>query len=751
MKIRVRAKTVYTYLLIFIFFICLTNCLKGKFFPLKFSLLVALAYNNFAIIPLYILYNLSSVFYFNFTNVLVDACMSSIIIFISFFYKKAGFKPNAELVLYLLACLVPYLIINSVSVEKAVYTAIIIVFSFICIVAVRLLFINGFKYKADLDELFSTAVFIFTFGLGLINFCGYGIWKAVCVFIILFTAYLFNDGTGTLVACVLSLPCCFALKSLNPLGVYALYSLLALTSVKYSRILSALLTLALELCLFFFTPLYASYSYFSLVAFIVCAFAFAFIPKKQITLLKENFFKFKEKKLPRQAINRARLILSDRLFEISGVFNESFHAMGNLKKLSLNEDDIKDRISSNVYNGVCKTCPLKTSCDVKEFPSPELFGKLSGIGIAKGKLTLMDLPTFFTENCSFSNNILYAFNNEITSYKDKLKISKAFNDERELLGLQASSVSSVLKELAINYSSQLSFSAETEKILSQKLHRNGILFSEIMYYKNGFNFQIDLVIEKSDYDGKKITKILSEALNKKVCPSVVVNLSQTYLAVTFTPAPTFDAIFGISQTCKNGNNVCGDTHSLTKIDEGRFMVAVNDGMGSGEIANSVSSLTMSLLESLMKTGLDQNFAINVLNKILTVSCPETFSALDLAVIDLFDGQAKFIKIGAPYGYILEKDNIKIVEASSLPLGIVDNYKAVSGNAKLKNGDTVILISDGVSDAFGSSTDLLEFLKSQTTLNPQTLADNILNRATFLDGQAKDDMTVLCVKVFNKSA
>lgn len=738
------------YLLTALLFSCLTTIQKGEFLPAKLSLLVGLLYNSFSILSTFIIYNLTSFFYNDVTLALIDASMSCIITVIVFFYSKAGKKPNAELLLYLLASCIPYIIHGEISVKKAVYTAIILIFSFINIVATRVLFVNGFKYKLDLEEIFALACLVLGVGTGAINLFGYEIWKAFSVFVILFASYLFCDGTGTLVAVILALPPLFTTHSLIPLGVFAIHSLIALSLVSFSRIFSSLALLTAELCLFFFTDVYTELSYTGLVTLVILVFTFAFIPKKTILSVKENFFKFKEKKLTRQAINRARLTLSSKLYEVSGAFDESYRSMGDLKKLSLNDEEVKRKIASNIYSSVCKSCPLKPTCDIKNFPSSDMLLKLASIGIAKGKLTLMDLPVEFTSNCSFSNNILFAFNSDISLYKDKLKLSRAFSDERELLGVQASSIAKIIKELASSLSAQLSFSSETEKKLGNFLHKKGVLFSELMVYENRNGFQIDIVMDKEEFENKNIAKILGNALQKKVHVSSYVNLSSSYSAITFTPSPKYDAIFGISQKCKKGNSLCGDCHSLTKIDEGRFMVAVNDGMGSGEIANSVSSLTTSMLENFMRTGMDYQFVIKILNKILTVSCPDVFSCLDLAIIDLFDGQARFIKVGAPYGYILEKDNIKIVESSSLPLGITEKFSAVAGGTTLSSGDTVVLISDGVSDAFGSSTDLLEYLKTQTTGNPQTLADNILGKAVELDKEIKDDMTVLCVKLFNKS-
>ena len=71
---------------------------------------------------------------------------------------------------------------------------------------------------------------------------------------------------------------------------------------------------------------------------------------------------------------------------------------------------------------------------------------------------------------------------------------------------------------------------------------------------------------------------------------------------------------------------------------------------------------------------------------------------------------------------------------------------------IDEGSTLLLVTDGVSDAFGSSTDMLSFLKTLSSINPQSLAQDLLNKALELERNLpKDDMTVLAVRIFKKAS
>ena len=112
----------------------------------------------------------------------------------------------------------------------------------------------------------------------------------------------------------------------------------------------------------------------------------------------------------------------------------------------------------------------------------------------------------------------------------------------------------------------------------------------------------------------------------------------------------------------------------------------------------------------------------------------------------------FIKYGAPYGFIINDTGIKIVESSSLPLGILENIEVSVSKTDIQNGDVLLFFTDGISDAFSSSVDMIDFLRTLPSKNPQTLADEVMNKAILLNGGIKkDDMTTLAVRIFEKAS
>ena len=86
------------------------------------------------------------------------------------------------------------------------------------------------------------------------------------------------------------------------------------------------------------------------------------------------------------------------------------------------------------------------------------------------------------------------------------------------------------------------------------------------------------------------------------------------------------------------------------------------------------------------------------------------------------------------------------------MGILDSLHPNSSSYELGDDDVLLFISDGVSDAFGSTTDLYDTLRNIPLNNPQQLTDNLLERALrAYGGKAKDDMTAIAVRLFKNIA
>ena len=222
-----------------------------------------------------------------------------------------------------------------------------------------------------------------------------------------------------------------------------------------------------------------------------------------------------------------------------------------------------------------------------------------------------------------------------------------------------------------------------------------------------------------------------------------------YCRLRYEQAKAYSLQSGISRMKKEGSKVSGDAYSFEGLRDGRFMLLLCDGMGSGERAAQESSAAVSLMEDFYKANFDDKTVLDAINKLLLLSSSdEIFSTMDLCMINLIDGNAKFTKIGAPHSYLIRGNTIKKLQAGTLPIGILDEFRPAVYNMKVENGDLIIMFSDGIADLENASDALFEtILEAAKLRSTQEIADRILSMALGIDGgEAKDDMTVMVTRV-----
>ncbi len=192
----------------------------------------------------------------------------------------------------------------------------------------------------------------------------------------------------------------------------------------------------------------------------------------------------------------------------------------------------------------------------------------------------------------------------------------------------------------------------------------------------------------------------------------------------------------------------GDAVLARLLPGGRQLLTLSDGMGHGTDAQEESKKTLELLSLCLEAGYTRSQAMTAVNgAMLSATGGEKFATVDLCVIDLWTGEAAMNKLGACASYVIQGQKIHTVEGSALPLGIIEHVVPMEHCFTMGEEDTLLLISDGVADAFGQEQDLLAALRRCREYAPQRLADTLLREALLQrDGLPPDDMTVLCARI-----
>ena len=208
---------------------------------------------------------------------------------------------------------------------------------------------------------------------------------------------------------------------------------------------------------------------------------------------------------------------------------------------------------------------------------------------------------------------------------------------------------------------------------------------------------------------------------------------------------------GIAKTKKSNSIISGDSNTVIKLKDNKILVALSDGMGSGETAARNSKKVVLNLEKLLDTGFEEERAVKLINSYLLVGKNEdNFATIDAMVFDPESGIAEFIKIGACPTFLSSKNGqVSMVESSALPVGIVDDVELETKTKLLKSGDIMVMLTDGILDANPDKKEdaIKELLSTIKNTSAQRLADIILQEAVDCNfGIARDDMTVMVARV-----
>jgi len=160
-----------------------------------------------------------------------------------------------------------------------------------------------------------------------------------------------------------------------------------------------------------------------------------------------------------------------------------------------------------------------------------------------------------------------------------------------------------------------------------------------------------------------------------------------------------------------------------------------------------------LFEQLLDCGLSVRLSLNLVNMMLSVRNPEQYATMDISAIDLYTGETEFYKMGAVPTLIINERNMDMVQVNNLPAGLHKENHLQPYRRKIGDGEFIIMMTDGVYENIsnGDTGNMIEaVLDGIKTLNPQEMAEHMLENICSANENVPDDMTVLVAKLWKKA-
>lgn len=673
---------------------------------------------------------------------------------IYFCYARAKRQVRAEIALWLLAPVGVYIwlfgaYVYADAVKALAVGAVLYILCFVMTGALRCALFRAGRCRLRAEELLFCGTAAAALGIGFYKLAGVYLYEGAAILLLLLAVGTLKNANALWFALVLSLPEAIAQSAaaggaiLAPVAVFTVYAAVGLAFFRAGKLPAAAAVFAADALLRYLTAaggVPGSAFFLSLLTSLVPCFLFAALPERWLAKRAEKVKMYAEKQLAKTAIDTERSLAGERLFDIAAVFREIENAFLSLGDEEDNRLHAEKALEEALLSSVCANCQNRARC--AESGAGEAIEKLVAVGAGKGKASLIDIPAGLASECVNPSGLLFCLNKLLAEYRRQMLEAENAALGRQLLADQARCVSEMLKELAVEQSRPFSADAGRERELKAQLARAGVVCQEAMVTEESASLTAT---------GNADTRRVLRAVEKVFAPAVLASkraLSADKTFYLFRRRPAFDAAFGTASVRKEGESAAGDTHSVLKIDERTFLMALSDGMGSGEYARRISDVTVSLVECFYRAKMPPALILETVNRLLSFNKEESFACVDIATVDLGEGYADIVKIGSPLGFLLAESKIEILESGSLPLGILDGVCPTTLRRKLQDGDTLLFISDGVTEAFGSSADIADFLSALSTHNPQALCDALIAEALAReDGHARDDMTAVAARLF----
>lgn len=260
------------------------------------------------------------------------------------------------------------------------------------------------------------------------------------------------------------------------------------------------------------------------------------------------------------------------------------------------------------------------------------------------------------------------------------------------------------------------------------------------------DFLIEIGIRGFSYSEieKDITNICNNYIPTKVSVHYV-STEKGKVYINIIPKVNFTIDFGVANIASK-NGVSGDNYLIKELSDTRCIAVLSDGMGKGYEASHLSSATLKLVDNISNANITSNTALQIINTFYSIQdYLEKYSTLDYVEINKIKGIANFFKLGAATSYLYSASGrCKIIENKSLPFGMEESVEGVE--VDIKDGDVLIMASDGMFEASKNKEEIEMFIKNISHLSAQSIVYEIINKVKLGKKLDEDDMSIIVMKI-----
>lgn len=445
----------------------------------------------------------------------------------------------------------------------------------------------------------------------------------------------------------------------------------------------------------------------------------------------------------------------DKLSEILGSISSTLTDLVDNEKLDMTTKS--SALVENLANRVCNNCDACKICWGREMMTTySAFEEL----LRRAQNNNLQFPKQLERKCMKKGSLIRNTEDIVKMYELNELWKSRLKEGRELMANQFENMSKSLDDVMGELSENFNEDRDVEKRILSMVEKYGMDVEDVFAVRDKSNH---LLVQAScmpcsgkNYCVKSILPIINECVesNMRICKDgCKISPDNKRCTAHFEEIPKFEILTSVSRECKDGQTTYGDSFTFGETGNGCYNMALSDGMGSGPQAGRESKAVVDLIDKFTDAGFSNSVAINTINSIMSLkfSEDEKFSTVDLSSIDLYTGDTSFIKVGAVSSFIKRGNNIDIIKSKTLPIGVLDEADIEVSERTVKNGDLIVMVSDGITDCnekLGGRIDwLLDCIVRYGDSSVDSISKNIIDEAKAIsNGKVNDDMTVMVSRV-----
>jgi sigma-B regulation protein RsbU (phosphoserine phosphatase) len=256
------------------------------------------------------------------------------------------------------------------------------------------------------------------------------------------------------------------------------------------------------------------------------------------------------------------------------------------------------------------------------------------------------------------------------------------------------------------------------------------------------------ILQKAEKDSKQLSAIRHDL-------KIAKEIQQSILPKKFPPFPNRKD-FEIYASMNSAKSVGGDFYDFFLINDEMLGFVIADVSDKGIPAAIYMAVSRTIIRAAALTGLPPDKCMEYSNDLLSKeNISDMFVTVFYGILNTKTGEIIYSNAGHNPPCILKKDGT-VVETElthDIVLGIMEDVKFKTKNISLKQGDTIYLYTDGVTEAMNKKYELYSEKRLEKELiklkdsSPQEIINSIISSVEeFTKGaEQSDDITMLTLK------